>query len=157
MAKGKGNNNNRNRNNRDNYFSKNIRQYSENFLEGKDLNTLLRDAKIIFRDIAYGNIDYQRYFPYFQNPQLLNALVSAANEEAFEAQMICCSIDTWIQTENYNGRMIDNRVMALREKWGRKYQAYYNIQCGLASFMQYPIPENLLAISKSLFPLRYDL
>lgn len=71
-----GNKNNKKRNN---YFSDNIQKYGEGFLQRFDAKKLRTDARRVFSDIAFGNIDFDKYWPYFTDPMFINALIDAAN------------------------------------------------------------------------------
>lgn len=157
MGKGNNNNKGKKKQNRDNYFSKNIKTGGENFLENKNINNLIRDAKIVFRDIAYSNIDYDKYYQYFTNNQFMSSLIQAANAELFESSSILNSLNLQLQQWNMSGILVDPAFANIIEKWSRKTTAYQYILNGLSQFMQNPYPEVLLGLSKNLFNLRYDI
>lgn len=64
---------------RNNYFSDNIKNYGENFLQSFDAKKLRSDARRIISDIAFGNIDFDEYGIYFSDPVLINALIDVAH------------------------------------------------------------------------------
>ena len=64
---------------RGNYFSDNIERFGEGFLQRFDAKKLRSDAKRVFSDIAFGNIDFDKYWSYFTEPMFINALIDAAN------------------------------------------------------------------------------
>ena len=151
MAK---NNKNRKNNNRPNYFSKNIKDNGENFLDGKDINSLLRDAKMVFKDMAFQNINLEQNAVYFQNPQFMNALMEAANKEFFEASFIASAIDSYFNMISGNG-MMDPRVPSIREKYVLKCNAYKVLAEGLAIFAQTQDPNNLFVLCANLAPYKH--
>ena len=71
-----GRNNNKKRSN---YFSDNIERFGEGFLQRFDAKKLRSDARRVFSDIAFGNIDFDKYWSYFTEPMFINALIDAAN------------------------------------------------------------------------------
>lgn len=70
------NNNQKKRQN--DYFSQNIQQYGENFLQYKNARELEIDSIKVFRGLARGSINIDRYGCYFLDPQFLNACIQAA-------------------------------------------------------------------------------
>ena len=64
---------------RNNYFSDNIQRNGEGFLQQYDARKLRSDANRVFKDIAYGNIDFDKYWMYFTEPMFINALIDVAN------------------------------------------------------------------------------
>ena len=83
MAKPNYNNNNKNNQKKqfNDYFSTGIKQKGTGFLSFKNPQDLQRDAVRIFRDIARGNIDIEKYEEYFLNPMLLDNMVICANSK----------------------------------------------------------------------------
>jgi hypothetical protein len=71
--------NNKNNKKRNNYFSDNIQKYGEGFIQKLDAKKLRSDARRVFSDIAFGNIDFDKYWAYFTDPMFVNALIDAAN------------------------------------------------------------------------------
>lgn len=76
MELAKNNNNNKKRNN--DYFSQSIQQYGENFLMYKTSRDLEMDAIKIFRGLARGNINIDKYGMYFLDDQLLHSCIRTA-------------------------------------------------------------------------------
>lgn len=64
-----------------NYFTNNIERYGDNFIEQFDAKKLRMDARRVFSDIAFGKIDYDKYWQYFTNSLFINALIDVANTE----------------------------------------------------------------------------
>lgn len=62
-----------------NYFSDNAQKYGDAFLQQFDAKRLRSDARRVFSDIAFGNIDFDKYWQYFTEPMFVNALIDAAN------------------------------------------------------------------------------
>lgn len=63
--------NNAKRKQRPNYFQTNIQLYGEDFLTRKSPLDIQKDAKKIFSDLSYGNIDIQRDAIFFTNVNFL--------------------------------------------------------------------------------------
>lgn len=67
---------------RTNYFEMNIQKKGEDFLDSKSIDEIQRDAKKrIFQDMAFGNIDYEKYGRYFMEPRFLEQLIVTARDE----------------------------------------------------------------------------
>lgn len=67
---------------RDNYFTRNVQQFGDDFLVQKTAQDLQRDAKNrIFKDMVYGNIDYTVFGKYYLDGRFLNQLIVTAEEE----------------------------------------------------------------------------
>ena len=69
---------NNNQKKKNNYFSDNIQKYGEGFIQRFDAKKLRSDARRVFSDIAFGNIDFDKYWSYFTEPMFVNALIDAA-------------------------------------------------------------------------------
>ena len=68
---------------RENYFEMNLKDHDENFINTRSPQDLQRDArKRIFKDMIFGNIDYETFGSYFTNPNFIDALITVANVEA---------------------------------------------------------------------------
>lgn len=70
--------NNNQKKKQNDYFSQSIQQYGENFLQYKNARDLEMDSIKVFRGLARGNINIDRYGCYFLEPQFLNACIQAA-------------------------------------------------------------------------------
>ena len=69
-------------NKRENYFEMNLKDHDENFINNKSVQDIQRDAKKrIFKDMIYGNIDYEVFGNYFRIPNFLDALINVAKVE----------------------------------------------------------------------------
>lgn len=65
-----------------NYFTINIQKYGDNFVAQKAAQDIQRDArKKIFKDIVFGNIDYDAYGQYFTDATFLDNLITVAMTE----------------------------------------------------------------------------
>ena len=58
-----------------NYFQTNIQRFGEDFLDFKKAEEIQRDCKFIFKDMVFGNIDYEKYGMYFMEPRFLEQLI----------------------------------------------------------------------------------
>ena len=68
--------------NRKNYFETNIQRFGDDFLDCKKVEEIQRDSKFIFRDMVYGNINYEKHGIYFMDPRFLEQLIIVSSIEA---------------------------------------------------------------------------
>lgn len=62
------------------YFDQKIKQKGENFMATMNPYDISRDSRMIFKDIAYGNIDYSQHVGYFTDLNFVYALETTAYE-----------------------------------------------------------------------------
>lgn len=149
--------NNKNQRKRENYFDKGIKMGGENFLEEKTYNNLIRDARNVFRDIAYGNIDANKTIQYFTNPNFMSSLIDVSRQEVSEACVICMALDLSISTKNSSGAVVEPSELAVKEKWHKRYTAYSTLYNGLCAVSVNCTIDNLIMLSHNMGPFRYDL
>ena len=65
-----------------NYFKTNIQRFGEDFLDFKKAEEIQRDCKVIFNDMVFGNIDYEKYGMYFMEPRFLEQLIIKSEIDA---------------------------------------------------------------------------
>ena len=65
-----------------NYFQTNIQRFGEDFLDFKKAEEIQRDCKFIFKDMVFGNIDYEKYGMYFMEPRFLEQLIIKSEIDA---------------------------------------------------------------------------
>lgn len=100
--------------NRDNYFSMNIQKFGDNFMTSKTPMDIQKDAKKrIFKDIVFGNIDYNKFGQYFTNPQFVEQLIITARNEEFNHRVIADALSMYMQNNNADDR---TRAVWNREK-----------------------------------------
>ena len=81
---------------RENYFEMNLRDHDENFINTRSPQDLQRDAKKrIFKDMIYGNIDYELYGSYFTNPNFIEALITVAGVEEQKHTVTSMALDQY--------------------------------------------------------------
>ena len=68
--------------NKRNYFETNIQRFGVDFLDYKKVEEIQRDSKFIFRDIVFGNINYEKYGIYFMDPRFLEQLIIVSSIES---------------------------------------------------------------------------
>lgn len=65
-----------------NYFSNGIQKYGENFIALKSAQDIQRDAKKkIFKDMVFGNINYDLYGKYYTDANFLDNIITVAQNE----------------------------------------------------------------------------
>jgi hypothetical protein len=67
--------------NNKNYFDTNIQRDGIDFLDLKRVQEIQKDSKRIFKDMAYGNINYEKHGIYFTDPRFLEQLIIASSIE----------------------------------------------------------------------------
>jgi hypothetical protein len=68
---------------RENYFSINIARFGDNFVAQRSAQDIQKDAKRrIFKDMVYGNIDYDLYGKYFTDINFIENLITVATIES---------------------------------------------------------------------------
>lgn len=84
---------------RENYFEMNLRDHDENFINTRSPQDLQRDArKRIFKDMIFGNIDYERFGSYFTIPNFIEALITVANVEAQKHSITAIALEQYYAT-----------------------------------------------------------
>lgn len=65
-----------------NYFESNIQKFGQDFLDFKRTEEIQRDCKFIFRDMVFGNINYEKHGMYFMEPRFLEQLIIQSEIES---------------------------------------------------------------------------
>lgn len=93
---------------KNNYFSRNVEQYGEDFLNLINRAQLIEDAPRIIRDIAYGRIDYSEFDKYFMNQDLMIILIDYVQTQLryYSSSLQC--MDYTLQAIVNNVYYIDN-------------------------------------------------
>ena len=75
------------------YFDTNVQKGGEDFLLGKSVQEIQKDAKKrIFKDMVFGNIDYSKYGKYFMDARFLQLLINTSEEEMIKHQLLFAAI-----------------------------------------------------------------
>lgn len=124
------NNNNRKRNS---YFSTNIQQKGENFLEQKNAQQLQNDAIRIFRDLARGNVDLEKYGEYFLDPMMIDACIIAATNKVMYHTISYNGVNYMINYLNSMMQAVDPNIIMVSEDHRKSMEVYtiilQNMQC----------------------------
>ena len=123
------NNKNVNKKQKNCYFSNNINRSGENFLESKNSRDLYFDAPNIFRQLASGRIDLERYGHFFLDVPFLTGCIETARQKALYHQVsyngiyfMCCNMP-----------VVSNDYMKVLESHRNSYMAYnlihYYLSC----------------------------
>lgn len=108
---------------RNNYFSDNIQRNGEGFLQQYDARKLRSDANRVFKDIAYGNIDFDKYWMYFTEPTFINALIDVANTKKMIHTTSYMALDQFTRTQTST----DIEVV---KRYHRRLMELYNLFYG---------------------------
>ena len=118
-----------------NYFTQNIRERGEDFIQFKNSRDLKNDALKIFRELARGQVDIAKHGKYFLNPQFLTSCAQAAQEKYMYHDISRAGVDMYINQVMNNGIMPDSVVIGVKEDHKRKAEAYgliYESLCRLS-------------------------
>ena len=80
MGKGQKPNNNQNKRRSPNYFKMNEQQFGPDFMKRKTALDIQKDAKKIFIDMTFANIDLEKDVYYFLDPNFLHSLLQVAKD-----------------------------------------------------------------------------
>lgn len=150
-------NNNKRSNNQNNYFSQHIRERGENFISFKNSRDLQNDALKIFRELARGQIDINKYGNYFLDPQFLNSCLQAAWNKYSYHSISQTGVDLYISQLMGKGMMPDNTVISVKEDHKRKAEAYTLIYNSLYSLGHTGDTSVLFVLVNQLQNYKYNL
>ena len=85
---------------RKNYFETNIQKYGEDFLDYKRAEDIQKDSKFIFKDIVYGNINYEKYGTYFTDTRFIEQLIIKSEIEAKKHEIKLEALNQYIISNN---------------------------------------------------------
>lgn len=113
------------------YFTQSIQQYGENFLQYKNARDLEMDAIKVFRGLARGNINIDRYGCYFLEPQFLNACVQAAYSKLTYFKISYDGVNLLKDNIFASGRTPDPNIIMILDHHKKSAEAYNIILTGL--------------------------
>lgn len=149
----KGNNNKQ----QNNYFTQGIRERGENFIQYKSPRDLQNDALKVFREIARGQVDLQKYGEYFLVPQFLESCLQAAwNKFSFHS-ISASGVDMLISNYMNQGIMPDDHVIGVKEQHKRTAEAYSIIYHSLCNLRITGELGNLFVLVSKLQNYKYNL
>lgn len=108
---------------RSNYFVDNIQRNGEGFLQQYDAKKLRSDARRVFQDIAYCNIDFDKYWMYFTEPMFINALIDVANSKMLIHGTSYSALEEY--TKTYTSREIET-VKRYHRRLAEVYRLFYD-------------------------------
>ena len=86
---------------KDNYFDINLRDHDVNFINNKSNLDIQKDAKKrIFKDMIYGNIDYDVHGAFFTNPNFVDILITTAGIESQKHHVQTSALDEYYTKYN---------------------------------------------------------
>jgi len=136
------------------YFDQGVQTGGQDFIDHKTVQDLQRDAKKrIFKDLAYGNVSFEKYGCYFMDVRFMEQLIIAADEELRNHNIYCNALSLLDFT--YPG---EQYVIALKTKEARLVSAYAILQNSLRAVRDsgYNISA-LTCLASALGPYKYDL
>lgn len=113
------------------YFTQSIQQYGENFLQYKNARDLEMDAIKVFRGLARGNINIDRYGCYFLEPQFLNACVQAAYSKWTYFKISYEGVNLLKDNIFASGMTPDPNIIMILDHHKKSAEAYNIILAGL--------------------------
>lgn len=100
------------------FFDDFIRNSGENFLESELESSLMKKMPTLCRDIAFGNVDLEKYGKYF-TPRLVNILYKHVYMEYFKRYHIFMAMHEYVQ--NFPN---DAFVLSLAKETEDKYKGF---------------------------------
>lgn len=147
-------NNNKKQNN--DYFSKSIQQKGAGFIECKNALEIQRDAIKVFRDIARGNINFEKYGEYFLQDVFLSNLIIAANSKLISESIKRDGVNLLISQMSQTGANCDMQLIVLQDLIN-KTQAYQIILNNLTALQQSGDVNWLYTLSAQISSYKYDI
>lgn len=138
-----------NNNNNKNYFTDNISRFGEDFLKQKNPKNLDMDAIRVFRDLAKGKIEIEKYGKYFLDDTFIDALIKKADEN-FALYDISYKGVSLIPNK-------DSYVQSVLTKHGRSSQAYKIILKYLYDVKELKNYKYLYGLVSNINQFRFDL
>lgn len=120
---------NNKRNNKPSYFRENVSRFGENFIETKSAYDLERDTKRIFRDLLYGNINFDVDGKYFYNVKVVEACLRSSYEEWYNANYNYTGNCLFMQQSGINETMFEKLIqynMRRRDAYQIIWNAFQN-------------------------------
>lgn len=149
--------NNKKNNNQNNYFVQNIKERGEDFIHFKSPRDLQNDALKIFRELARGQIDINKYGKYFLDPQFLNCCMQSAWNKYSYHSISQTGVDLYITQLMNQGMMPDNTVISVKEDHKRKAEAYALIYNSLCAIGQTGDTSTLFVLVSQIQNYKYNL
>ena len=137
-----------------NYFSQNIQENGENFLDYKNAQDMLKDAARIIKDLANENIDINKYYYFFQEPKVIDACIQYVWTQLQEFAFISMSIDFSINNRG-KGVIPDPISMSLQNKYRNKKDIFEHIYNSLSYYKACGDVNILYVLAKTMNNNRY--
>lgn len=99
---------------RPNWFDNQIQNLGPDFLSKLKVEDIARDCRVIFKDLARGNIDVIKYHQYLCNPDLISTMWAECNKKYNEYNILSMAMDMYIY--NLNNVPIQGVPMVLPEQ-----------------------------------------
>ena len=145
-------NNNKKKNN--DYFSQAIQQFGENFLAYKTARDLEMDAVKIFRGLARGNINIDRYGCYFLDQQLLHACLQTAYSKSTLYNISYAGVNMLKDSIFASGQTPDINIITILDYHKKSAEAYNIILNGLNNVSNTGDINYLICMANSLADYR---
>lgn len=137
-----------------NYFTQNIQQYGENFLQLKNARELEMDAIKVFRNLARENVDLNSHGHYFLNQDFLNACLTAAYSKwtyfTISFNGVNCLVDSILK----QGQTPDPNILTILDHHRKSAEAYNIIYNGLINIQNSNSVSYLVVLVNSVSPFR---
>lgn len=111
-------------NNQNNYFTRNIKDKGNDFVYMKTAKDLEYDAPTVFRDIAKGRVDINKFGGYFLCPQFMESMLKVAHEKYMYHIISFNGVNMMITEYMNKGQMVDKVVIEVNENHKRLSEAY---------------------------------
>lgn len=145
------------KNNNNNFFSQNIRERGEDFINFMNAKDIQYSSVKVFRELSRGKIDLVEYGQYFLDKRFLDGcLIEAHNKYRFYS-ISYNGVVQLINAISYSGQQVDTEVVAVAEDHKKSMEAYGFIIEGLNAVMTTGDPMNLLRTVSVLTKYRNNI
>lgn len=137
------------------FFDKNIEMFGERFLDRITSRDIQRGAVSIFRDIAYGNLEVEKYINYFSDARLTENLLVVATQNLMIHSVHAQAINIAYNVDpNFR---ISAEVNSIYVNDKKSLDAYATIKCALENFKVSGNAGYLTALRNTLGNFRYNI
>lgn len=142
--------------NKNGYFQKQIQQNGQNFLEFKNARNLENDSMMIFRELAAGKIDIQKYGDYLLDDNLLNACILSATNKYKMHAVSYNGVNLLIGNATLQYGSADPYYFSVLEYHKRRMEAYGMLINGFNNIKMTKDKAYIFTLSNSLSYYRND-
>lgn len=135
------------------FFDPLIRNFGEGFFTRENPMFIRRKMHLLFKDIAFGNID-EKYYKYFMNPEFLNIVLSEAYNKQYLYWFRQASETQYIKMCPSG---VNDMMKSILNSDIESYNAYSILVSGIQNIIQTGDPRGLDSIIVKIKPYKFRL